>query len=124
MALMARRRIHVVGARVLVLGLTFKEDCSDLRNTLVVDIVRELSRANAEVVVHDPLVDPAEVPHLGSVNLVDAPAAGAYDAVILAVAHRTFRERGGEWVRGLVREGGVVYDLKGVLPADQADARL
>jgi UDP-N-acetyl-D-galactosamine dehydrogenase len=124
MALMARRRIHVVGARVLVLGLTFKEDCSDLRNTLVVDIVRELSRANAEVVVHDPLVDPAEVPHLGSVNLVDIPTAGAYDAVILAVAHRTFRERGGEWVRRLVREGGVVYDLKGVIAREGIDGRL
>jgi UDP-N-acetyl-D-galactosamine dehydrogenase len=124
MALMARKRIHIVGARVLVLGLTFKEDCSDLRNTLVVDIVRELSRANAEVEVHDPLVDPAELPRLGSVNLVDVPAAGAYDALILAVAHRVFRERGGEWVRGLVREGGVLYDLKGVIESESVDGRL
>lgn len=124
MALMARRRIHVVGARVLVLGLTFKEDCSDLRNTLVVDIVRELARANAEVVVHDPLVDPVEVPHLGPVDLIDTPGAGAYDAVILAVAHRIFRERGGEWVRGLVREGGVVYDLKGAIAREGIDGRL
>jgi UDP-N-acetyl-D-galactosamine dehydrogenase len=121
---MARRRIHVVGARVLVLGLTFKEDCSDLRNTLVVDIIRELARANAEVVVHDPLVDPVDVPHIGSVDLVETPGAGAYDAVILAVAHRAFREHGGEWVRGLAREGGVVYDLKGVLPSGSVDGRL
>lgn len=125
MALMARRRIHIVGARVLVLGLTFKEDCSDLRNTLVVDIVRELSRANAEVVVHDPLVDPAEVAeHFADIELVDAPETGAYDAVILAVAHRVFRERGGAWVRGLVRAGGVVYDLKGMLPEASVDGRL
>ncbi len=124
MALMARRRIHVVGARVLVLGLTFKEDCSDLRNTLVVDIVRELARANAEVVVHDPLVDPADVAELCGITLVDATGAGAYDAVVLAVAHRAFRERGGGWVRGLVREGGVVYDLKGVIARDGIDGRL
>jgi UDP-N-acetyl-D-galactosamine dehydrogenase len=125
MALMARKRIHIVGARVLVLGLTFKEDCSDLRNTLVVDIVRELSRANAEVEVHDPLVDPEEVAaHFDGIELIGAPEQNRYHAVILAVAHRTFRERGGDWIRGLVREGGVVYDLKGILPADQADARL
>jgi UDP-N-acetyl-D-galactosamine dehydrogenase len=125
MALMARKRIHIVGARVLVLGLTFKEDCSDLRNTLVVDIVRELSRANAEVVVHDPLVDPEEVAaHFDGIELIGTPEQNRYHAVILAVAHRTFRERSGEWIRGLVREGGVVYDLKGILPADQADARL
>lgn len=124
MALMARRRIHVVGARVLVLGLTFKEDCSDLRNTLVTDIVHELAKANAEVLVHDPLADPAEVAGLGGIHLVATPEPGSHDAVILAVAHRAFRERGGAWVRGLAREGGVVYDVKGILPADVVDARL
>jgi UDP-N-acetyl-D-galactosamine dehydrogenase len=109
---------------VLVLGLTFKEDCSDLRNTLVTDIVDELAKANAEVVVHDPLVDPAEAAELGGFTLVDTPEPGRHDAVILAVAHRAFRERGGEWVLGLAREGGVVYDLKGVLPGERVDGRL
>lgn len=124
MSLMARRRIHVVGARVLVLGLAFKEDCSDLRNTLVTDIVAELAKANAEVQVHDPLVDPAEAAELGGINLVATPEAGSHDAVIVAVAHRAFRQRGGEWVRGLLREGGVVYDLKGALASSQVDGRL
>ena len=124
MALMARRRIHIVGARILILGLTFKEDCSDLRNTLVVDIVRELANANAQVAVHDPFVDPSDAAHLGQITLVDVPESGGYDAVVFAVAHRAFRDRGGEWVRSFVREGGVVHDLKGVLAADFADARL
>ncbi len=124
MALMARRRIHVVDARVLVLGLTFKEDCSDLRNTLVVDIVRELAAANAVVVVHDPLVNPADVAELRGIELVDTPAPGSWDAVVLAVAHRIFRQRGGAWVRSFLREHGVVYDLKGALPLSDVDARL
>ena len=119
--LMARNRIDVVGSRVLVLGLSFKEDCPDLRNTRVVDIVRELEAANATVDVHDPLADPAEARERLGVGLVDAPAQGAYDAVVLAVAHAAFRALD---VRALAKPGGVVYDVKSALAADVADARL
>ena len=123
MRLMAQKRIHVVGSRVLVLGLTFKEDCADLRNTRVVDIVRELQAANAEVDVHDPWADAGEAKRELGLDLVAKPEAHAYDAVVLAVAHARFLELPGG-VAAFVRDPGVVFDVKGVLPAGVADARL
>ncbi len=123
MRLMARKRIHVVGSRVLVLGLTFKEDCADLRNTRVVDIVRELQAANAQVDIHDPNADAAQAKRELGIDLVAKPEAGAYDAVVLAVAHKQFMELPGG-VAALARKPGVVFDVKGVLPAGVADARL
>jgi len=121
MRLMARKRLDIVGARVLVLGLAFKEDCPDLRNTRVVDIVRELEAANAAVDVHDPLADAAEARERLGVELVEVPPPGSYDAVVLAVAHAAFR---GLDVRALAKPGGVVYDVKSMLAAGAADARL
>jgi UDP-N-acetyl-D-galactosamine dehydrogenase len=121
MRLMARHRIHVVGSRVLVLGLAFKEDCPDLRNTRVVEIVRELQAANAGVDVHDPLADPVQARERFGIELVDEPATGTYDAVIVAVAHAAFR---GLDARALAKPGGVVYDVKSSLPGGAADARL
>ena len=123
MRLMARKRIHVVGSRVLVLGLTFKEDCADLRNTRVVDIVRELQAANARVDIHDPNADADEAKREFGIELVAKPKAGAYDAVVLAVAHRRFLDLPGG-VAAFLREPGVVFDVKGVLPPGVADARL
>jgi len=120
---MAQKRIHVVGSRILVLGLTFKEDCPDLRNTRVVDIVRELQAANAQVDVHDPWADAGEAKRELGLDLVSKPEAGAYDAVVLAVAHKQFIDLpGGVAVFG--RDPSVVFDVKGVLPAGVADARL
>jgi len=121
MRLMARKRLHVVGSRVLVLGLSFKEDCPDLRNTRVVDIIGELRAANAAVDVHDPLADPVEARERLGVELLDAPEPGAYDAVVLAVAHAAFRDLD---VRALAKPGGVVYDVKSALADGAADARL
>lgn len=121
MRLMARKRIHVVGARVLVLGLTFKEDCPDLRNTRVVDIVRELRAANAEVDVHDPVADPAEAEAELGLRLLVEPEAGAYDAIVLAVAHGAFRKAD---VRHWGKPGCVVYDVKSVLDRSLVDGRL
>ncbi|MFT3896111.1 MAG: nucleotide sugar dehydrogenase [Thermomonas sp.] len=123
MRLMAQKRIHVVGSRILVLGLTFKEDCADLRNTRVIDIVRELQAANAQVDVHDPWADAGEAKRELGLNLVAKPEAGAYDAVVLAVAHARFLELP-SGVAAFVRTPGVVFDVKGVLPAGVADARL
>jgi UDP-N-acetyl-D-galactosamine dehydrogenase len=123
MRLMAQKRIHVVGSRILVLGLTFKEDCPDLRNTRVVDIVRELQSANARVDVHDPWADAGEAKRELGIDLVSKPEAGAYDAVVLAVAHARFLELPGG-VAAFGRDPGVVFDVKGVLPAGVADARL
>jgi UDP-N-acetyl-D-galactosamine dehydrogenase len=123
MRLMAQKRIHVVGSRILMLGLTFKEDCPDLRNTRVVDIVRELRAANAQVDIHDPWADAAEAKRELGIDLVVKPEAGAYDAVVLAVAHKGFLELPGG-VASFCRDPGVVFDVKGVLPAGVADARL
>lgn len=123
MRLMAQKRIHVVGSRILVLGLTFKEDCPDLRNTRVVDIVRELQAANAQVEVHDPWADVEEAKRELGIELVAKPEAGVYDAVVLAVAHARFLELPGG-VAAFGRDPSVVFDVKGVLSVGVADARL
>ena len=122
--LMARHGIGAVGARVLVLGLTFKEDCPDLRNTRVVDLVRELQDAGAEVDVHDPWADADEARSEYGIEPVVRPQSGRYDALVLAVAHRCFRELGAAGVRALGRAGAVLYDLKRVLPPGGADGAL
>jgi UDP-N-acetyl-D-galactosamine dehydrogenase len=122
--LLAMRRIHIAGSRVLVLGLTFKENCPDLRNTRVVDILRELQIYCAQVDVHDPWADPDEARHECDVELVAEPQQNHYDAVVLAVAHREYREMGAESVRALLREGGVLYDIKSIFPRETVDGRL
>ena len=122
--LMAHRGIGAVGARVLVLGLTFKEDCPDLPNTRVVDLVRELQDAGARVDVHDPWADAGLARAEYGLELVAEPGRGCYDALVLAVAHQHFRALGAAGVRALGRAGAVVYDLKRVLPTGAADAAL
>jgi UDP-N-acetyl-D-glucosamine/UDP-N-acetyl-D-galactosamine dehydrogenase len=122
--LMANKRIHVVGSRILVLGLTFKENCPDLRNTRVVEIVRELESAHAQVDVHDPWADSAEASHKLGIATIAEPEAYSYDAIVLAVAHQTFLDRGEENIRRLGRENCAVFDIKSLLPADAVDGRL
>ena len=121
---MIKKRIQVEGARVLILGLAFKENCPDLRNTRVVDVVRELQDYGALVDVYDPWVDSDEARHEYGIELVDTPEEGAYDAVVLAVAHRQFREMGGDNVRAMAGPDGIVSDLKHVLGKDAWDVRL
>ncbi|MGY6552425.1 MAG: nucleotide sugar dehydrogenase [Erythrobacter sp.] len=121
---MLKRRLPVDGARVLVLGLTFKEDCPDLRNTRVVDVIHELRDFGVRVDVHDPLADAGEARHEYGLELVDQPEAGAYDGVVLAVAHEVFLEKGAAWLRVYGREGHVVFDLKSVFARDESDLRL
>lgn len=111
-------------SRVLVLGLTFKENCPDLRNTRVVDIVAELADYGIDCDVHDPWASPEEAKAEYGLDLVPEPAAGAYDAIILAVAHREYQEMGIEGVRALGAEGAIVYDVKHVFRPDEVDARL
>ena len=122
--LMIRRRIHVAQSKVLVLGLAFKENCPDLRNTRVVDVIAELRSCHAEVDVHDPWADAAEARHEYGIELIDAPASGQYDAIILAVAHRQFIEMGAARIRALGKPGCVVFDVKQVLPREAVDDRL
>lgn len=124
MRLMANKRIHVVDSRILVLGLTFKENCPDLRNTRVVEIVREFETAHARVDVYDPWADPAEAKEKLGIHLVDAPTAGSYDAIVLAVAHQTFLDLGSEGIRRFGREHCALFDIKSLLPAAMVDGRL
>ncbi|MFK2918092.1 nucleotide sugar dehydrogenase [Dyella koreensis] len=122
--LMSERRLHIVDARVLVLGFAFKENCPDLRNTRVVDIVRELELSHAQVDVFDPWIDAQEARVEYRVGTVAELADGAYDAIILAVAHREFREWGAERIRALGKPGAVIFDVKAVLPVGAVDGRL
>ncbi|MBC7656838.1 MAG: Vi polysaccharide biosynthesis UDP-N-acetylglucosamine C-6 dehydrogenase TviB, partial [Frankiaceae bacterium] len=122
--LMAQRRINIVGARVLVLGLAFKENCPDLRNTRVVDIVRELRGYHAQVDVFDPWVDAHEARAEYDIEPIAQPQPGSYDAIIIAVGHHQFAELGSAGLRLLGKPGAVLYDVKYVLPLADVDGRL
>jgi UDP-N-acetyl-D-galactosamine dehydrogenase len=122
--LMVRKGINPVGARALVLGLAFKENCPDLRNTKVVDIVAELTDHRLAVDVHDPWVDAAEAQHEYGLTLTASPPAGDYDVIILAVAHKQFTDLGADGVRALGKPDSVLYDVKSTLPRAAVDGRL
>lgn len=122
--LMGQKRINIVDARILVLGLSFKENCPDLRNTRVVEIVRELQAAQANVDVHDPLADAADALREHGIRLVDDPPAHGYDAIVLAVAHDAFVGPGRGGVRKFGKPSHVVYDVKSVLAPGEYDGRL
>jgi UDP-N-acetyl-D-galactosamine dehydrogenase len=121
---MIKRRIHVEGSRVLVLGLTFKENCPDLRNTKVVDIVREMAEYNIHVDVFDPWIDGEEAQHEYDIKPIDEPLLATYDGIIIAVAHKQFLDMGAEKIRSFGKAGHVLYDLKYLLPAESSDLRL
>jgi UDP-N-acetyl-D-galactosamine dehydrogenase len=121
---MTKRRIQVQDSHVLVMGLTFKENCPDLRNTRVVDIVRELREYNIKVDVYDPWVDPAEARHEYGITPIAKPEAGSYDGVIVAVAHHQFAEMGAAALRALGKPQHVLYDLKYILARGESDLRL
>ncbi|CBL44125.1 UDP-N-acetyl-D-galactosamine dehydrogenase [gamma proteobacterium HdN1] len=123
--LMTRKRIHVVDANILILGLTFKENCPDLRNTRVVDIVRELEEYHAKIDIFDPWANREEAHHEYGYTLLESlPEDKRYDAVILTVGHKQFREMGAEGIKKLCAESHVIYDVKYILPKDAVDARL
>ena len=121
---MIQRRLHVANANILVLGLAFKENCPDLRNTRVVDVVSEFRSFHASVDIHDPWVSPAEAQHEYGLELVSELENGKYDAIVLAVAHRQFVEMGAEQIRALGKPGCVLFDVKQVLPREAVDDRL
>lgn len=121
---MTQKRIHVNGARVLVMGLAFKENCPDLRNTRIVDIVAELKEYHCAVDVFDPWVSAVEAEHEYAITPIKTPEIGVYDALILAVAHREFKEMGVQQIRSFGKPLHVLYDLKYLFPASDADLRL
>jgi UDP-N-acetyl-D-glucosamine/UDP-N-acetyl-D-galactosamine dehydrogenase len=123
--LMLKQGIVVNNARVLMMGLAFKENCPDIRNTRATDIVGALQDYAISVDIYDPWVNPEEVRHeYGLECLTELPAAGLYDAIVIAVGHRQFSELGADGIRALGKEQSVVYDVKAVFPADATDGRL
>jgi UDP-N-acetyl-D-galactosamine dehydrogenase len=118
------RRIQVEGARVLVMGLAFKENCTDIRNTRIIDIIRELKQYNVDVDVYDPWIDVDEAVREYNLVPISCPENGKYDAVILGVGHDEFRAMGAKQIRGYGKKEHVLFDIKYVLAADESDIRL
>lgn len=122
--LMTKRSIPMPDSCVLLLGLSFKENCPDLRNTRVIDILRELKSYNARVEVYDPWVDSAEAEREYGIALAPELRPGRYDGIVLAVPHRDFMDMGPDSIRALGKPGAVLFDVKGTLPAESVDGRL
>jgi len=122
--LMTQNGINMVGARVLVMGLSFKENCPDIRNTRVVDVIRALREYNASVDVYDPWVSADEAMEEYAIKLIEQPEQNSYDAIVLAVAHQEFMEMGAEKIRQLGKQQHVLFDVKNTLPKSSVTARL
>jgi UDP-N-acetyl-D-galactosamine dehydrogenase len=123
--LMIQRDIPVAGSRILILGMAFKENCPDLRNTRVVELAQRFREYRALVDIHDPWVDPAVAAQEYGVELLtSAPQPGRYDAIVLAVAHDQYRHLGPDGARAFGRSGALLYDIKSLYPRDKVDARL
>lgn len=122
--LMTQRKTHVVDSNILIMGLTFKENCPDLRNTRVIDIIHELQKYNANVHVYDPWASKSEAQHEYGLDLIDYPRPESYDAIILCVGHQTFRELGADAIRAFGKPNHVLFDVKHILPKAAVDARL
>ena len=122
--LMLKKSIHITKARILIMGLTFKENCPDIRNTRVVDIINEFKTYGAQVDVYDPWVDPKETEHEYGITPINNLIENQYDAILLAVKHDQFTHMGVDAIRALGKENHVLYDIKYLLPANQVDGRL
>ena len=122
--LMTKKRIQVVDSNILVMGLTFKEDCPDIRNTRVVDVVQELKGFHCNIDVYDPWIDKEESTRDYGITPVEQPEPGKYDAVIIAVAHHQFKAMDITAIRALGKKNHILYDIKYILPAEKVDGRL
>ena len=122
--LMTKKRIQVVDSNILVMGLTFKENCPGIRNTRVVDVVQELSGFNCNIDVYDPWIDKEESIRDFGIAPIEQPEPGKYDAVIIAVAHHQFKSMGITAIRALGKKSHVLFDIKYILPSEKVDGRL
>ncbi len=122
--LMLKKRIHISEAKILIMGLTFKENCPDLRNTRVIDMIEELDQYGAHIDVYDPWVDKSEAQHEYGITPIEALEDGQYDAILLAVSHEQFTHMGAEAIHKLGKNKHVLYDIKYILKADEVDGRL
>lgn len=122
--LMVQKGITVPGSRLLIMGLAFKENCPDIRNTRVVDLLESFKDYNIEVDIYDPWVDATDVRHEYGIEITAAPQTDSYDAIVLAVNHREFQQMGAEQIHALGKKGHVLFDVKAALPVDESDGRL
>ena len=124
LSLMANKHISVVGSNVLIMGLTFKENCPDIRNTRVIDLIERLESLNCKVDVYDPWVDKDEAYHEYDIQPISHPEDGKYDAIVLAVAHDEFKKMTAKQIRMFGKDNNVLYDIKYLLNANESDKRL
>lgn len=124
MHLMTQKRIHIVDSRILILGLAFKENCPDLRNTRILDIVDALVTANANVDIYDPWVSREEAKNEYGIDLIEKLEPSSYDAIIVAVAHKEFKTMEVSYIRSLTRDNGIIFDIKYIFPEKEVDGRL
>lgn len=122
--LMTKKRIHIEESNLLIMGLTFKENCPDLRNTRVVDLVNEFQKFNCNVDVYDPWVDSSEAIREYNIKLIDQPSKGKYDVIVIAVAHNKFIELSPDKIKSFGKDNFVLYDIKNILDANEVDGRL
>jgi len=122
--LMTKKRIQVVDSNILVMGLSFKEDCPDIRNTRVVDVIQELSGFHCNIDIYDPWIDKEESIREFGITPIEQPEPGKYDAVIIAVAHHQFKSMGITAIRALGKKNHILYDIKYILPVEKVDGRL
>ena len=122
--LMTNKHIHVADSNILIMGLTFKENCPDLRNTRIVDMVDEFKKFNCNVDVYDPWVNKDEALREYDINPIDKPEENKYDAVVIAVAHDKFQELSIDQIKSYCKENYVLYDIKHLLDSNQVDGRL
>jgi len=122
--LMTQKRAHVSGAKILLLGLTFKENCPDIRNTRVIDIIQELNSYDGNVDVYDPWADAREAREEYGIELMSKLPESHYDAIVIAVAHEQFKAMGAEGIRAFGKPGAVIFDVKNMLPKDSVDGCL
>ena len=122
--LMTQNKIHAVDSKILILGFTFKENCPDVRNTRVIDIVQEFANYHANVDVYDPWVDPEEAEEEYSVTPINELKENTYDAIVVAVAHKEFIDMGVDKIRTLGKQKHILFDVKHIFPRQDVDARL
>ena len=121
---MTKRNIQISGSKVLIMGLTFKENCPDIRNTKVIDVVKSLEESHIDVDIYDPWIDSVVATQNYKLNVIAEPNKGQYDAVIITVAHDIFIEKGIEFIKSLVKLEHLIFDVKYLFPEHQTDLRL
>ena len=122
--LMIDKNINIENSNILIMGLAFKEDCPDIRNTRIIDLIEDFNNLNCSVSVYDPWVNKNQAIHEYGIEIIDKPIEGSYDAIILAVAHSEFKDMSMDKIKALGKKNSIVYDIKYLFKAKEVDGRL